>query len=349
MNKLNKVIVCVDMAGCPNRCKHCWLGVTPNGKMEKEDLLFAANAFRPFTNQLEIVSWYREPDFRKDYRELWDLECQLSDVKTPHFELMSYWRMVRDKDYAGWLYSLGVRKCQLTLFGSEKTTDYYVGRKGAYREIIKSIDILLEHSIAPRIQVFINKDNINELYFIEELIYSLDLENRCKEIGQEFQLFIHQGSCDGENEKLYDIRITEDDLNKIPEKLAMFTLRHSRKCTLNEVFGKTERVLIEELSGDKSTISIVSSSPIFYIDANFDVFPNETQPTTWWCLGNLKLDGAKKIIDNYISNKSKAQHLINSIPIGEMVNFCGNLSSERLFTKGDYITYIQNQFCRINQ
>jgi hypothetical protein len=65
--------------------------------------------------------------------------------------------------------------------------------------------------------------------------------------------------------------------------------------------------------------------------------------------GYLKLDGAEKIIDNYINNKSKAQRLIYSIPIGEMVNLCGNLRSERLFTKGDYITYIQNQFCRINQ
>lgn len=348
MNKLNKVIVCVDMTGCPNRCKHCWLGVTPNGDMKKEDLLFIANAFRPYTNQLEIASWYREPDFRKDYKELWDLECQLSDNKAPHFELMSYWRIVRDNDYAGWLYSLGVRKCQLTLFGSEKVTDFYVGRKGAYSEIIRSIDILLEHGIAPRMQIFVNRDNIGQLPFIEELVYSLELEKRCKEINQEFQLCIHQGSCDGENEKLYDIRVTEEDLNKIPDKLAMSTLKHFRKSTLQEIFGKSEKDLIGELLKVKTTTSIVTTSPVFHVDANFNVYPNITQPAAWWCLGNLKIDGIEHIMYNYINNKSKAQKFINSIPIGDMVSLCGNSNSARLFNKADYIIYIQNQFCKVN-
>jgi hypothetical protein len=47
------------MHGCPNRCKHCWLGITPNGNMTVEDLKFVAGAFRPFTKDLEIVDRYR--------------------------------------------------------------------------------------------------------------------------------------------------------------------------------------------------------------------------------------------------------------------------------------------------
>lgn len=62
--------------------------------------------------------------------------------------------MVRDSSYADWLYSLGVKVCQLTLFGTEETTDYFIGRKGAYQEIIKAINILLEHNIAPRLQIY---------------------------------------------------------------------------------------------------------------------------------------------------------------------------------------------------
>lgn len=349
MDKLNKITIGIDMAGCPNRCKHCWLGAAPNGKMEKEDMVFIANAFRPYANKLEIISWYREPDFRDDYKELWDLECQLSDEKTPHFELMSYWRIVRDKDYAEWLYSLGVRKCQLTLFGSEKITDHYVGRKGAYSEIVKSIDILFKHGIAPRIQVFVNKDNIDELPFIEEFMDNLELESRCKEIGQEFQLFVHSGSCEGENEKLYEIIVTKEDLNRIPEKLAELTLKHFDRKNLQEVFGKPEKDLIGELLEDKGTTSVISTFPVFYVDANFNVYPNVTQPSPWWCLGNLKADSAEQIMNNYVNNKSKAQHLINHIPIGEMVSLCGNPDSERLFSKEEYILYIQNQFCKTNR
>lgn len=346
MNKLDKITIAMDMAGCPNRCKHCWLGTAPNGRMQRKEMIWTAEAFKPFADKFEIISWYREPDYRDDYKELWDLECLLSDDKTPHFELMSYWRMVRDEEYANWLYSLGVRKCQLTLFGPESVTDYYVGRPGAYKEIIKSIDIMIKHGIAPRIQVFVNKDNIEETKFVEELVLNFELEGRCRDINQEFHMFVHQGSCDGENEKLYNIRITEEDLCRIPRKLIDATLKHFNKNSIEDVFGISEKMLISELLNDKTTMSLVSASPVFYIDSNFNVFPNYTQPSEWWCLGNLKTNGAEVIMDKYMNNRSKAQNYISNVTISEMVSLYGNFESKRLFTKEDYIIYIQNQYCK---
>lgn len=229
MMKLSNITVCVDMAGCPNRCKHCWLGGTSNKLMDRQELEQIAKDFKPFAESLEVLSWYREPDYRDDYKELWELEKKLSDYKTSHFELMSFWRLVRDKTYANWLYSQGVRTCQLTLFGTQATTDYFVGRKGAYLEIIESIDILLNHKIAPRLQVFINKMNIEELPFIEALIGELKLEERCQNIGQNFQVFIHQGSPDGENVQFYDSWICESDLHKIPNYLAQKSIQYFKK------------------------------------------------------------------------------------------------------------------------
>lgn len=58
----DRITACLDMAGCPNRCKHCWLGHTANGSLGKDDLRFVAREFRPFTEKLEVASWYREPD-----------------------------------------------------------------------------------------------------------------------------------------------------------------------------------------------------------------------------------------------------------------------------------------------
>ena len=31
--KTNNLTILADMYGCPNRCKHCWLGHMPNRKM----------------------------------------------------------------------------------------------------------------------------------------------------------------------------------------------------------------------------------------------------------------------------------------------------------------------------
>lgn len=341
-----RITVCLDMFGCPNRCKHCWIGHSPNGNLKNDDLKFLAEKFRPFTNCLTVYDWYREPDYKDNYKELWNLCNSLSDTHENHFELISVWRIVRDKEYVKWLSSLGLKKAQLTLFGGQKKTDYYTGRKNAYSEILEAIEILLENKISPRIQVFVNKDNIDELPFIEDLIESLDLENRCKSFGGEFSLFLHQGSCDGENEKLYAIRVTPDDLQKIPQKLVEYTLEHFNKTNIEDVFGKTEQVLYEDLINDNSTASYVSDAPVFYIDKEFNVYPNVTSPEAAWILGNLKTDRIETVLENYTESKNVAQHTRLTVPLCNIVQSQGDCKSQRLFGKGDYIEYLLNKYCR---
>jgi len=113
--KFEKITVAFDMYGCPNRCKHCWLGNTANGNLTVDDLRFVAGQFRPFTDNLEVCDRYREEDFSDNYKELWQITTELSDTKTPHFELVSFWRAVRDREYVPWLASIGVKKTQLTI------------------------------------------------------------------------------------------------------------------------------------------------------------------------------------------------------------------------------------------
>ena len=206
-NKMfHSITLCLDMKGCPNRCRHCWMGWGPNGDMPEEDLAAAAADFAPFAENLELHDWDREPDYSDRYRERWELCRRLSGPRPhpPHFELASVWRLVRDGSYAPWLAGLGVEAVHLTLFGGEETTDWYTGRKGAYREILRAIEILLQNGIAPRIQAFASKRNLSELSQVEALMESLDLDRRCREIGREFACFVHQGSCDGKNMAFYN-------------------------------------------------------------------------------------------------------------------------------------------------
>lgn len=345
--KLKSITLCLDMYGCPNRCRHCWLGTTPNGNLSVSDLSFAAEQFRPFTESLQVYDWYREPDYKDNYRELYRLCSQLSDQPMEHFELASFWRLVRDKEYVKWLSSLGVKKVQLTIFGTEETTDFYIGRKGAYREILNAMDILMAHHISPRIQTFINKDNISELEHIEKLIQKLELENRCRSFGGDFSFFLHQGSCDGENEKLYDSIVTPHDLERIPASLKAYTLRHFGTDNLLDVFGQPESVLYEKLTADHSTSSYVSDVPVFFIDKDFYVYPNVSTPARHWCLGNLKEAGAETILANYIESKSIAQHTRLTVPICDIARTQGDGTSSRLFNEVDYIEFLLNRYCRL--
>ena len=104
--KFKEITVCLDMYGCPNRCKHCWLGVTPNGNMSISEIESAAEQFKLFTDCLQIFDWYREPDYKDNYQELFELCTHFSDKPIEHFELVSFWRLVRDEGYVKWLSSL---------------------------------------------------------------------------------------------------------------------------------------------------------------------------------------------------------------------------------------------------
>ena len=94
-----RIAVTLDMAGCPNRCRHCWLGPTPNRRVSEETLRQVVHRFRewtrpgarePYFQRLIVATWYREPDFAPNYRRLWELEQELSDEgAAQRFELLS--------------------------------------------------------------------------------------------------------------------------------------------------------------------------------------------------------------------------------------------------------------------
>lgn len=77
-----------------------------------------------------------------------------------------------------------------------------------------------------------------------------------------------------------------------------------------------------------------------------DVYPNITCPAPFWFLGNLKTDGAAKVLENYAGSRSMAQSVRLTVPVCELVRAQGNPDSERLFAKSDYIEYLLNTYCR---
>jgi len=189
----------MDMFGCPNRCKHCWIGHHRNAHVSTLDFTWAAEQFQNyrrggelFFKGLEFYSWYREPEYSDNYRELWDLCNNLNRVKShrPGFELASIWRLARDTTYAPWLKQIGVNCVQLSLVGMEKNTDYFTGRKGAFKDIMKAIEILITAGIAPRIQMFPLKPNLVEFEGLKSLFRDMRLEERVRDLGREFTCFL---------------------------------------------------------------------------------------------------------------------------------------------------------------
>lgn len=335
MEKINKkLILTVDMYGCPNRCKHCWLGHMNNKNMKESDDGFIVNFFKPYFNSITYYSWLREPDFTDDYINRWKRDNQISiNSKPQRFELASFFRLVRDKKYVRFLKSLNVNSVQLTFFGLKKLTDKYVGRNGAFEELLQATEILINNKIAPRWQAFINQENAQEIVGILKLSETLNLRERCRAFNRDFIFFVHSGSCDGENRKLYDIRINKED---IPKELITYY------PDLKNMYAESE--LCNMLKNDYSHFVYHNDNDIVLnISNEFDVYFNFTHMLDNWKIGNLKLNNPDEMVKNILTENIPALNIAREITIAELVERYGNFRSHKIFDSYDYKAYLLNK------
>ena len=325
----------VDMFGCPNRCRHCWIGHMPNRAMEEGADVWIVNYFRPYFNSIAFYSWLREPDFCDDYVQRWHRDNQISVNTSPmRFELASFWRIVRDPRYIDFLKEVGVKKVQLTFFGMEEMTDQYTGRKGAFQELLDATEILIANQIAPRWQAFINEENKDEIVQLLSLIDSLKLEERCSTFHENFKFFVHSGSCDGENRKLYKIRIEKDH---IPEALIPYYMDYEKVLT--------ERECCSLLRNDTSNVVYHNGDAIVLnISNQYDVYFNFTHMTQAWRIGNLKSDNQDEIIRKIKEEDIPALNLARRIPVCELAEKYGDKQSDKAFFIDDYKSYLLNHY-----
>lgn len=337
----------MDMAGCPNRCRHCWLGHPPNRRVSEGTFRWVVNQFRgwirpgqkrPYVKPLTAMTWYREPDYVPNYRELWELERELSDEgAAKRFELLSIWRLARDTGYAWWARDIGTVTCQISFFGLEENTDYFAGRRGSFKDNLLATERLLEVGIRPRWQLFLNKRLIPELDAFVELIKTMKLEKRVRELGHEFEVFLHPIAPDGEAFNIEHLRPIADDLSSIPSYLAEKTKDHLDASTFEECLGKAESEWIVELSEENEAFATFPPTLALMVTPELDVFSNLGEPMPWWKLGNLNTDGVDRIMSCFENDEAPGLHVNFHVPVSQLAQNYGRKDSQYIYTRDDLI------------
>ena len=338
--------VMIDMAGCPNRCRHCWLGSHRNGNISPQEFREIAREFWEWRDEngngikeLGFFSWWREPDYRDDYRELWELEQALSSPgRAQRFELLSTWRLARDESYASWAAKLPPRVCQISFFGMEENTDWAMRRRGAFRDQILATERCLAVGIAPRWQLFLTRRCLHELDEFLRLIHDLKLPERCRAIGQEFVMFFGGITPEGNGYELEDVRLEAGDLEAIPRELIAI----SREGL--ELLGRPEHELYEELLRMDAPPNVEVDVRALAINADFDVYSNLAEPTEWWRLGNLKRDGLDSILRSYRDETTPSMRANRTIPVAGLTRRYGNRESSKLYRPDDLICRFLHQW-----
>ncbi len=334
-----------DMHGCPNRCRHCYLGKPRPGRVSEADLRWAVEQFRafrrpgeeqPLWRKMRVSTWIREPDYSPDYRSLHQLENELSDLPSPRakWELLSIRRLARDSEYAEWAHSIGVRVCQISFFGLEQATDWGYRRRGAFRDALSATERLLEAGILPRWQWFFTKRILPDLPGLIELTQELRLRERCEAIGGPFTLFLHCPAPDGEAWNLENLRPTVSDLEQIPAWLREQSERHIGQ-PLGESEGRLVRQMLkEEQPIARSITDLISGDAGLWllVMPDFSVFSNLDEA---WPLGNLKTDGVAGIIDALENDRTPGLQAALHVPVAELAARFGRPRGQRVYILGD--------------
>jgi len=331
--------VALDMHGCPNRCRHCFVGASANAAMAHADLRRLAAQFRdyvrpgesrPFIEKLSVASWTREPDFADDYRRLAELEAELGDGKPARYELLSIWRLARDPGYAAWAKSVGPDTCQVTFFGLEEAQDWFCGRPGAFADSLLATERLLEAGMKPRWQFFLTKKILPDLAGLMGHVERMRLRERVEALGGEFDVFIHAPSLVGEGRRIAHLSATLDDTRRVPSELAESTRRHFK----TEKIWTTEAETVAEILAhpDSGRVPVDYKPPKlwFEVDGNRDVYANTGNSEPWWRLGNLRDDPVERIFDNYENDHPLGWQLNRPVTLVQLARRYGDPASDRV-------------------
>lgn len=342
MPDLRKTVgVAVDLAGCPNRCRHCYLGIGPNRRLSPDVLREVAAAFwnwtrpgedEPYFQQVYVSSDYREPDFSDDYRQLYELERELSRSEPRRYELLSIWRLARDPDYAEWAREVGPRVCQISFFGLEEVNDCFYRRTGAFRDCLKATERLLDAEMIPRWQIFLTKPGMADLDGLMDLIADLRLRERVAELGTEFPLFCHIPGPDGEGRDLEDVRIERSDVVRIAKPLMEATEKH---------FGQpvdwiTEKALTQRVFEGQVIEPYIPEEAWFFVNADLEVFTNYGgEVSDLWRLGNFRRDSLDLMFEKFENDCAPGLWATFHISDWELAERFSKGDDQRLYCPGD--------------
>lgn len=337
--------VALDMAGCPNRCRHCYLGYPPTRRVEDGELGTLVERFRtwvrpgegaPYLHHVQAHSWFREPDYRDDYRTLYDLEGEVSGRAPQRFELLSIWRLARDPDYARWARSIGTEACQISFFGLEATHDWLVRRRGSFRDSLLAAERLLEAGIRPRWQLFLTRRILPEVEELYGLVDRLRLRQRTEALGASFQIFAHTPGPDGEAFSIEGLRPTVADLARVPAELIEASVAY-----LGRPLGEAEGDIVARLRrcDEPAATRWGNTGPLgFYVTAGLDVYSNLADLNPWWRLGNLAREDVGNVVARLEDGDTIGLQVLQGVPLSELALRYGRPRGRRVYTEGDLVS-----------
>jgi len=333
----HRLVAMIETGGCPHMCPHCARSGGPTRKMPHDEIKGIAAQFRyvvaAIDNDLSefiVYLWALEPDFRDDYRQLWDIANELSDSEHRHGEEVSILRLNSDGGYVEWLKSVGIDHALITFFGHRRTHDGIVGNSGSFDARVEGMRRLVDADIPVDWRLMFTPDIVPDLRQLMELGENMGLPELAEQKGRIWRPVLGEIAPTGRGWNMDERRPAKRHLDEVRNEFGQDRL---------EVWGtETEGDLTAQFLRNRVLTEDDDEEVFLLVDSSHRVFPQLGQFEPWFCIGDLDRDAPELIIDKYDSpSGSFGQSFIFGDGPARLAKLYGDIRSDRLYQPGSLV------------
>ncbi len=198
----------------------------------------------------------------------------------------------------------------------------------------------------PRWQIFLTTKLLPELDALLALIDHLQLRERVRALGSEFQLFMHTPGPDGAAREIEYLRPTIEVVDMLPEAILAPSMQHFGK----EILWQPESELCQEIlqHGDTPTTleEVFSYKLWFIITPNWDIFSNIGTLEPWWRLGNLREETIETLFRRLEEDDVLGLQVLLHTPPRELAQQYGDPQGRKIYScRNDLLSLYLAKHC----
>jgi len=308
---------------CVNECSHCHSFGKPGSAMmsygEMTRILEQAAELKKHLPMTALFYLY-EPTLHPQFLEIFEKQSELGLLWDDYFFVSNCFGLSRFDD-AGWrrLKDAGMDNIQMIFHGLGWDHDATVGRRRAYRDLIRTIERAEEHDINWTADVMVRSEIVDKVPTIIDTIRKHGRKN--SEVNATVFNWLGRGAAD-------ELRPVEKDLEKLPLNPRQW--RSERQC-VEDILGNTElssRQVSEPLFNNV-LMDVFSDHKVYYAGGCDSAPPAEFLP--FLELGTLDERGLMPFVEGYARKLPLPIKLLEGVTWGYLAEHYGSRVNNHLY------------------
>lgn len=320
---------------CTNRCQHCWTeGSVEHARVPAERVFFVLTKLAELRREFAQVTFflYDEPTNHPHFVDILEHAAGLGLIGEDFFLATNGSLLARARTET-WerMARAGCRTLQLTAYGLEQAHDAFAGRRGAFQDIVTTIQRASEHGVGWYAGVVMHRDNVGQVRETVEYLRGLDPAGRAQ-VGS--FTFLWQGR--GREAR----RLRTRDLAALPPE------KRPRTHTLIEEREAVRRILDDPGLAARRAGETTCGTLVWHVDRDLRVYCGGAcdsggiaaavpELREAFLLGTLDTQGFLPLLEAYRRARPRSLRLLEQVTWGELAQCYGDRENDELYHLND--------------